>query len=385
MEEFVQYHNPDYSEFPEETSEPFSIYTTKRVDNVGARVWLVARKADTSEYYLVYWFIVDDISHGQSGEPGHISGVTGHWFRPALRIDNAPWFRTLRDHLGNFAFGLRRVTDPTLRDTLVSLEEADAEPYDDQGDPTGNVAFSMDYARALERIRDTLSVTQVDLLSALCAAPGNELSAGQIARLLGLSHHAALNGAIVRLAKALTTAVEVEPPRRTDGSARWWHVVAEGRYPEDRSRFFWRLRPLLRDAALATGICSVDRGTFADELEGTEGRLFEGAGKVIRVNIYERNPVARRRCIEHYGATCAVCCFDFAAAYGAIAEGIIHVHHLRPISECGGEDYEVDPVAELRPVCPNCHVVLHRCQPPFSIEELQDMLARQRSQLLSAT
>jgi predicted HNH restriction endonuclease len=136
---------------------------------------------------------------------------------------------------------------------------------------------------------------------------------------------------------------------------------------------------------LATGICSVDRGAFAEELEASEGPLFEGAVRAVRVNIYERNPLARRRCIEHYGATCSVCSFDFAAAFGAIAEGIIHVHHLRPISECGGEDYEVDPVAELRPVCPNCHVVLHRRQPPFSIEELQGVLARQRSQHLSAT
>ncbi len=246
------------------------------------------------------------------------------------------------------------------------------------GDFAGNVAFDIDYALALERIRDSLSPIQVGLLSALCLAKGNELSAGQIALLLGLSHHAALNGAIVQLAKALTKAVEAEPPRRVNGSVRWWHVVAEGRYSENRDRFFWRLRPALRDAVLAMGICSVDRSVLVDDLEVIEGPLLEGAVRLIRVNAYERNPVARRRCIEHYGAICSVCSFDFAIVYGEVADGVIHVHHLRPLSECGGKDYEVDPIAELRPVCPNCHVVLHRRQPPFSIEELQSMLSSRK-------
>lgn len=40
----------------------------------------------------------------------------GRWFRPALWIDIAPWFQALREHLGNFAFGLRRVSNPTLCD-----------------------------------------------------------------------------------------------------------------------------------------------------------------------------------------------------------------------------------------------------------------------------
>jgi 5-methylcytosine-specific restriction protein A len=257
-------------------------------------------------------------------------------------------------------------------------DDDEGDPRVGQGDPVGNVFYSMDYVAALERIRDSLSVTQVDLLSALCSAPGNELSASRITRLLGLRHHSAVNAATVRLAKALTRAVEAEPPRRADGSARWWHVVAEGRYTEDNRRFLWKLRPALRDAALAVGIGSVDRGTFADELEPTGGVLFEGAVKLVRVNVYERNPVARRRCIDHYGAICSVCNFDFAAVYGPIADGFIHVHHLRLISECGGEDYEVDPIEELRPVCPNCHAILHRRDPPLEINELKLILAEHR-------
>jgi hypothetical protein len=35
-----------------------------------------------------------------------------------------------------------------------------------------------------------------------------------------------------------------------------------------------------------------------------------------------------------------------------------------------GEEYEVDPVKDLRPVCPNCHAMIHRRSPPLSIEEI---------------
>jgi 5-methylcytosine-specific restriction protein A len=45
------------------------------------------------------------------------------------------------------------------------------------------------------------------------------------------------------------------------------------------------------------------------------------------------------------------------------------VHHLRPLAEIGAE-YVLDPEVDLRPVCPNCHAMLHRTRPPMSIEAL---------------
>lgn len=102
--------------------------------------------------------------------------------------------------------------------------------------------------------------------------------------------------------------------------------------------------------------------------------LREGAVSPITVNAYERNPEARRRCIEHYGARCVVCNIDFGAVYGAVAEGPIHVHHLKPISKVG-EGYVVDPVGDLRPICPNCHAVFHlRSDPTYSIKDVRAFL-----------
>jgi len=99
-------------------------------------------------------------------------------------------------------------------------------------------------------------------------------------------------------------------------------------------------------------------------------KYTEGASRTVSVNSYERNPQARTACIRHYGTTCAVCGFDFKAAYGEIGAGFIHVHHLVPLSEIGKE-YELDPIKDLRPVCPNCHAIIHRTQPALAIEQLK--------------
>jgi hypothetical protein len=107
--------------------------------------------------------------------------------------------------------------------------------------------------------------------------------------------------------------------------------------------------------------------------EAEQAPLVEGAVCRVTVNAYERNPEARRRCIAHYGTDCYVCGINLGQAYGLVAEGFIHVHHLRPLSEIGAE-YVVDPERDLRPVCPNCHAVLHRRTPAFSLDEMRALL-----------
>ena len=103
------------------------------------------------------------------------------------------------------------------------------------------------------------------------------------------------------------------------------------------------------------------------------GRLIEGAVCQVVINAYERNPIARARCIAHYGPSCVVCGFNFGAVYGPLAEGFIHVHHIKPLSGIGA-DYEVDPVGDLRPVCPNCHAVIHLGGECRGIREVRRLL-----------
>ncbi len=104
---------------------------------------------------------------------------------------------------------------------------------------------------------------------------------------------------------------------------------------------------------------------------------IEGAVVKRVVNAYERDNEARKKCLEHYGTRCYICNFDFGRAYDGIGTGYIHVHHLRPLSQIR-ESYVVDAIADLRPVCPNCHLVIHIYRKPFRIEDVKAMVARAR-------
>ena len=116
--------------------------------------------------------------------------------------------------------------------------------------------------------------------------------------------------------------------------------------------------------------------TIAEELALEDTlNLFEGARKRIIINAYERNVQARKKCIEFHGAVCQICGFDFQVIYGSAFKGKIHVHHLKPLHEIDKE-YQVDPVNDLIPICPNCHLVVHSKNPPYTPQQVKEMIKR---------
>jgi 5-methylcytosine-specific restriction protein A len=132
-------------------------------------------------------------------------------------------------------------------------------------------------------------------------------------------------------------------------------------------------------AAWYRGMTVADEALSGDEagVIGPPGaKIVEGALTTATVNRYERSKAARQKCIDHFGAVCAVCGMDFGAVYGAFADGFIHVHHTTPIAEVG-EAYEVDPIADLIPVCPNCHAMIHHRTDgaPRTVAEVRALLA----------
>ncbi len=114
---------------------------------------------------------------------------------------------------------------------------------------------------------------------------------------------------------------------------------------------------------------------FPDEIV-TTNTFLEGSVSKVLVNIYERDRNARQQCIEYYGVNgfnCQICGFNFERVYGEIGKGFIHVHHLRPLSKIGNE-YRVNPITDLIPICPNCHAMIHRYG-LTSIEELKFLIS----------
>lgn len=101
--------------------------------------------------------------------------------------------------------------------------------------------------------------------------------------------------------------------------------------------------------------------------------LVEGARVSVSSTAIERNPIARRKCIEHYGYTCAACGINMERKYGFIGKEYIHVHHRSDLALKNGV-HTVDPIEDLIPLCPNCHAMIHREIPAMPLEKLKKAL-----------
>jgi 5-methylcytosine-specific restriction protein A len=128
---------------------------------------------------------------------------------------------------------------------------------------------------------------------------------------------------------------------------------------------------------LAKDLFSIIQGNskfqFKPNDEDTIKLYVEGKSKNVTYKTYDRSAEARRKCIRHHGYNCSVCGFNFGDGYGELGVSYIEVHHLNQIADAG-EEYMINPVEDLRPVCANCHRMLHKTRPPLAIEELRKRL-----------
>jgi len=129
-----------------------------------------------------------------------------------------------------------------------------------------------------------------------------------------------------------------------------------------------------RAAAAIFALLPVEvEGSDMEEEAADVAGLPEGARTRVEVNRYERDRRSRAAALAIHGYACKACDLDLGERYGPAAAGFIEVHHVTPVSEVG-ENYIIDPRADLLPLCPNCHSVTHRRTPPFSVTELRAML-----------
>jgi 5-methylcytosine-specific restriction protein A len=103
----------------------------------------------------------------------------------------------------------------------------------------------------------------------------------------------------------------------------------------------------------------------------------EGALEIVVADRFERDPEARRACIDHYGYGCQICGAKMSDVYGDLGEAFIHVHHRTPLAQIR-ESYVVDPIRDLVPVCPNCHAMLHRGETTLEVDALARIVRHRR-------
>ena len=73
---------------------------------------------------------------------------------------------------------------------------------------------------------------------------------------------------------------------------------------------------------------------------------------------------------------CSTCSFSFSQTYGKVGEDFIEAHHTRPLSALTRD--ATTTVADLVPVCSNCHSMLHRNRPWLTAEDLRTIVSQQR-------
>jgi 5-methylcytosine-specific restriction enzyme A len=231
-----------------------------------------------------------------------------------------------------------------------------------------------EYVSGLSALQPKINELHRKLFQEQYCALNHTITATKLAELLGM-HRVTVNLMYGRMGRLFCEVTGFNPDQREIDKYRWWSVWSNGREERNPSQFFWEMHSEVSQALEILGWVTSDKPeqkTFPDEVNKTE-TFREGSVCKVLVNSYERNPQARQKCISNYGTSCLVCGFNFGKIFGEIGNGFIHVHHLCPISDIA-EEYEVDPVRDLRPVCPNCHAMMHRRSPPFSIEEIQLIL-----------
>lgn len=212
------------------------------------------------------------------------------------------------------------------------------------------------------------------ILKIMYSQDGYQISSGQIGLQLGSKDKntaSNVNKEISQWGDRIQKKFPLELSIRKNGKSRRWDIFFEG-YKEHKF-FIWKLRNELVEALEELNLN--EEINFPEEIPKKDiSKIFEGAQKMIIVNSYERSARARDLCIKYYGVTCYVCDFDFEKIYGELGKDYIHVHHIVKISDIGKE-YEVDPKNDLRPVCPNCHAMLHKNGAiPIAIEELKSII-----------
>lgn len=207
------------------------------------------------------------------------------------------------------------------------------------------------------------------------------MTATELARAAGYTSYSVANVQYGKFARRLCEFLGFHPDVGKSGSPTQTYVLAQSsKLRGDDWR--WTMHPVVVEALLlyerAPGeLLPAERlSLYAGEVP--EGKTYwEGAVEHRLVNARERSPVARAACLDYWGTSCSVCEMDASEAYGVEAARFIHVHHLLPLSSLT-EPMLTDPKEHLRPVCPNCHVVLHMTEPPTSISELRTRLRHLR-------
>lgn len=218
----------------------------------------------------------------------------------------------------------------------------------------------------ISAIRNALSERQIEILKFLFDFPFSRATAKELAQLLSPENPNPIvaSGQIGKIGKSISTFLSIVPEIYFNGHDDVpAYFLLIGPYDEKNG---WQMNPNLKEAFLQFN-------TFVPAENVTQKTYIEGIPTQVTLTKHERNPTARKKCIEYFGLSCVLCGFNFEKTYGEIGKDFIHIHHLLQISTIGIA-YEIDPIKDLRPVCPNCHSIIHKHKTAHTMDEMVELL-----------
>lgn len=181
--------------------------------------------------------------------------------------------------------------------------------------------------------------------------------------------------------------------RDTNGMAVWTDFTG-GRYTltQEGREFLDRNRTAV-DLLFSSPLSPAQQAAVAEKVTSSKGRrsvLYDENVKVSEGGLAHKDSVTRQRsarlrqaALEHYARPdgsipCAACGFDFRAKYGSLGEGFIEIHHEDPLFQYEDEGVEAflpEAVKRVKPLCSNCHRMVHRDRKaPLTIDELKALM-----------
>ncbi len=111
--------------------------------------------------------------------------------------------------------------------------------------------------------------------------------------------------------------------------------------------------------------------------------INEGKIKSTNSKIKSRSEKLRKAAIDYYKDAnghlrCQVCGFDFEETYGELGKEYIQIHHEHPVCQYDDEgvtEFIKDAIKNVKPLCANCHCMIHRYKKnQLTIEQLKILL-----------
>jgi hypothetical protein len=116
-----------------------------------------------------------------------------------------------------------------------------------------------------------------------------------------------------------------------------------------------------------------------EDREAFLGELFEeGERYTAEVELIRRNKRLVSLAKGYFKAVCEACGFDFGDFYGEHGEGYIECHHVDPLASRDASGL-VTPPERLAMLCANCHRMVHRGEYVLTVNELKEIIERNRS------